>query len=309
MFFRFAAVIACVLSIAVLCSSANYKEEFHGKHALVTGGSSGMGFQIALELAQYGAHVVIVARDSNPAWFNGIDAAKRINDDPIVQQSEGSARFVKTDVRDLKQMKALFDDIDKNDGDLDFAVNSAGIPGPNGNLVRTRPFLMGEYDTLRNNLYGSIFSVMYETRYLMKKNHTGAIVSIASMDGLHGTAFGALYSSSKWGIIGLSRGAASGFAVEKTDRPFIRINALAPTLTNTSFTWQQVKDPQEPWEEPYVTPDSDLWKEYGPEWIDEMPCKCIASPKAMADAVLYLLSSDAAYVTGSVLVVARGDLS
>jgi len=303
----------CVLSLAVLCSSANYKEEFHGKHALVTGGSSGMGFQIALELAQYGAHVVIVARDSNPAWFNGSDAARRINEDELVKQSGGSARFVKTDVRDLKQMKALFDDIEENDKDLDFAVNCAGIPGPNGDLVSNRPYLMGEYDTLRNNLYGTVFSVMYETRYLMKKNHTGAIVSISSCDGLHGTAFGALYSSSKWGIIGLTRAAASAFAAKTADRPLIRINAVAPSLTNTSFSWQQVKwmedNVTQPWEEPYVSPDSDLWKKWGPEWIDHMTCKCIASPKNVADVVIHLLSSDASYTTGSVIPIARGDLS
>jgi len=301
-------VVACVVSLAVLCSSANYKEEFSGKHALVTGGTSGIGFQTALQLAQYGAHVVIVARDYHPTWFNGSDAVRRINEDPLVKQSGGSARFFKADISNLTDVKALFDNIEENDKDLDFAVNCAAISGPGGNLDEIRDYLMGEHDTLRNNVYGTVFSVMYETRYLMKKNHTGAIVSISSVDGMSAVPGGSLYSASKWGIIGLTRSAASAFAVPTAERPFIRINAVAPTLVNTSFSWQQVKDTM-PWEEPYVTPDSELWKKNAPEWIDEMVCKCIASPQSIADGVLYLLSSDASYVTGSVLVVSRGDLS
>ena len=308
MFYR----VCVLLSIAaVLCSAANYKDEFAGKVVLVTGASSGIGYQTALEFAQNGAHVILAARDDHPTWFNGSAAAQRINDDETVKQSKGSARFVKTDMSNLTQVKALFDDIRQNENDLDFAVNAAAIGGPMANLDKARSYLMGEHCAIRNNVYGTVFSVMYETRFMMEKNHSGAIVSITSLNGLLATPGASLYGTSKWGIVGLTRGAADAFAKNDTERPFIRINAIAPTLVDTSLTWQQVKfledNHTQPWEGEYITPDHPLWKKYGPAWIDEMKGKHISPPKTMADPILFLCSSDASYITGSILRVDRGD--
>ena len=306
MFFRVCAVVALAV---VLCSAANYKEEFTGKVVLVTGASSGIGYQTALEFAQNGARVILAARDYKPDWYNGTAAAQRINDDETVKQSKGSARFVKTDMSNLTQVKALFDNIRQNENDLDFAVNCAGFGGPLGELYTVRDYIMGEHCPMRNNIYGSVFSVMYETRFFMEKNHSGAIVNFASVNGLKATPRGSLYGTSKFGIVGLTRGVADAFAKNDTERPFIRVNAVAPTLTNTSLTWQQVKFfllGQQPWEGDYITPDSDLWKLAGPEWIKKLVSKHIAEPENMADPVLFLCSSDASYMTGQILRVDRG---
>lgn len=212
----------------------------------------------------------------------------------------------------LDEVKALFDDIRENENDLDFAVNCAGIPGPMGSYVSNRPFLMGEHDALRNNIYGTLFSLMYELRFMTEKNHSGSIVSISSIDGLHGTPDGALYSASKAAIVGLTRSIALEH-VPRSSAPLIRVNAIAPGLINTSFTWQQVKwdadNTTEPWEGDYITPDHPLWKQYGPDWIESLTGKHIASPKMIADPVLWLLSSDASYVTGVTLTVDRGDIA
>jgi len=305
MFARF-----CVLAIvALLCSAANYKEEFAGKVVLVTGGSSGIGYQTALQFAQNGAKVIITARDDHPKWFTGAEAAEKINADSTVKESKGHARFVKTDMSNVTQVKALFENIRKNENDLHFAVNSAGIGGPLGVLPEVRQYIHGEHCPIRNNLYGTIYSLIYETRFFIEKNHTGAIVNLASVNGLKATPHGSLYGTSKWGIIGLSRSVAAAHAAATADTPRIRVNIVAPTLTNTSLTWQQAKwmvNQTQPWLGDYITPDSEIWQAVGPTWINKLVCKHIAEPKMMADPILYLCSSDASFMTGAVLAVDRG---
>jgi len=310
MFSRVCIVLA--ITAAVLCSGADYLAEFKDKVVLVTGGSSGIGYQTALQFAQYGAKVIITARDSNADWFNGANAVTNILADPVVQQNGGQARFVKTDMSDVEQVKALFQDIESNENDLDFAVNSAGIGGPLGELTEVSSYIHGEHCPIRNNLYGTIYSLMYESRFFIAKNHTGAIVNLASVNGLKATPQGSLYGTSKFGIVGLTRSVADSFADGSNGLPKIRVNAVAPTLTNTSLTWQQVKwmkDGTMPWDGDYITPDSPLWQQYGSQWIASLPSKAIASPKNMADPVLFLCSSDASFITGSILTVDRGSLA
>jgi len=298
-----------VALVAVLCSAANYKKEFAGKVVLVTGGSSGIGYQTALQFAQYGAQVILVARDSNPDWFNGQTAADSINADEIVMQTGGKARFFKCDVSKKEDVVALFDDIRSKENDLDFAVNAAGIGGPLGLLYENRHYIMGEHDPMRNNIYGTLYSLMYELRFFNEKNHTGAIVNLASVNGVMATPKGSMYGASKWGIVGLTRSVAAEHAVATETMPFIRVNAVAPGLTDTSLTWNQVKwfaDGTQPWEGDYITPSHPLWQQYGPIWIKGLTSQHIAEPKNMADPILYLCSSDASYITGHILLVDRG---
>ena len=308
MFYR---VFALLTFAAVVCCAVNYKDEFSGKVVLVTGGTSGIGYQTALQFAQNGAHVIIAARDDHPTWFSGAEKVKKISEDPVVQQTHGTVRFVKTDVTNLTQVKALFEDIRQSENDLDFAVNSAGIIGSLYDFPEVVSYMNGKYCPIRNNIYGTTFSLMHEVRFFMEKNHSGAIVNLASENGLTATPGVPLYGASKWGIVGLTRGAADAFAKQTAERPFIRINAIAPTLVNTSLSWQQVKyendNHTQPWEGEYITPSHPLWKEYGPPWIEELTAKVIASPKSMADPILFLCSSDASYITGQILRVDRGD--
>jgi len=301
----------------VLCSAANYKEEFKDKVVLVTGGSSGIGYETALEFAQFGAKVIIAARDDHPSWFNGTTAAKNINADATVNATGGRARFVKCDMSNVTQVKALFEDIRKHENDLHFAVNSAGIGGPLGVLVNVSGYVHGEHCPIRNNIYGTIYSLMYETRFMLEKNHGGAIVNLASTNGLKATPRGSLYGTSKFGIVGLTRSAADAFATNSSS-PHIRVNAVAPTLTNTSLSWQQAKtistlpsgNPVQPWEGEYITPSDPLWyKTVAPSWIAKLPGKHIADPSMMAKAIIFLCSSDASYITGHILSVDRGGLA
>ena len=307
----FARVCALFAIAVVLCSAHNYKQDFSGKIVLVTGGTSGIGYQTALEFAQNGAHVIITARDDHPTWFNGSDTVRKISEDPIVQQSQGKIRFVKTDMTNLTQVKALFDNINKTEGDLHYAVNSAGIIGALNDFVDLREYMNGKYCPLRNNVYGTIFSLMYETRFMMEKKHGGAIVNLCSENGILAAGGVPLYGMSKFGIVGLTRGAAAAFVNNATGRPLIRINAIAPTLVNTSLSWQQVKYDEDnhtqPWEGEYITPSHPLWKKWYPDWVQELAAKVIATPKSMADPILFLCSSEASFMTGQVLRIDRGD--
>jgi len=209
----------------------------------------------------------------------------------------------------LIKAKALFDSIKKQEKDLHFAVNAAGIGGPSGLLSNTSSYINGTHCPLRNNIYGTIIPLMFESRFFIEKKHGGAIVNVASVDGLLTVPEGSLYGASKAAIIGLSRSVAAGFAKENDELgfPLIRINTLAPGLTNTSLSWQQVKENQQSWEGEYITPASKLWKEKSPEWIAEQVGKELASPEMMADSIMFLCSSDASFITGSVHVVDRGD--
>jgi len=298
--------------VAVLCSAANYKQEFAGKIVLVTGGSSGIGYQTALQFAQYGAHVIIAARDYHESWYNGTTAADTIANDPLVKMTGGTCRFVKADMSKKEDVENLFDNIRQNENDLHFCVNSAGIGGPLGYLPTVRKYLMGPNCPIRNNVYGTLYSIIHELRFLNEKNHTAAIVNLASVNGVSATPRGSLYGTSKFGIVGLTRSVAGEHAVATPDSPLIRINALAPTLTDTSLTWQQVKyfaSGMQPWEGEYITPDHPLWKLYGPAWISKLKSHHIASPKNMADPILFLCSSDASFITGQVFMVDRGSIA
>jgi len=298
--------------VAVVCSAANYKQEFAGKVVLVTGGSSGIGYQTALQFAQYGAKVIIVARDYHESWFNGTSAAKRINDDPVVKSTGGKARFFKADMSKKEDVQRLFEDIRKNENDLHFCVNSAGISGPLGPIPSVRQYMNGPNCPIRNNIYGTLYSLIYELRFLNEKNHTAAIVNLASVNGVSATPKGSLYGTSKFGIVGLTRSVAAEHAAATENSPFIRINALAPTLTDTSLTWQQAKffaNGEQPWEGEYIDSNSPLWKQVGPVWIAKLRSHHIASPKNMADPILFLCSSDASYITGQVFMVDRGSIA
>ena len=311
MFWKSVATIAvAVAAVATVCAGADYKEEFAGKVVLVTGGSSGIGFQTALQFAQNGARVVLAARDSHPSWFTGAAAAEQINADATVVAAKGSARFVKADLSVAADAAALFESIRATEGDLDIAVNSAGIGGPLGLLQDNRAYIGGAHDPMRNNLYATVRACVHEVRLFTEKNHSGVIVNLASVNGLKATPRGSLYAASKWGVVGFTRSLALvyGHATETT--PAIRVNAVAPTLTDTSLTWQQTKymedNHTQPWEGSYITHDSPEWRKWGPVWINKLVSKTIATPKMMADPILYLCSSDASYTTGTVLAVDRG---
>jgi len=283
-------------------------DQFLGKTVLVTGGSSGIGFGIALNFARFGARVVICSRDSNPAWFNGTDAARRINADPDVQSLGGYARWVKTDVAVPEQVDALIKNITDVEGTIDFVASNAGVAGFIGILEDEKldSLFDGPHDCIRVNLFGMAIVNAAVVKYWTSHSRGGVIVNTASIDGLHGEGEAPLYCASKHGVIGLTKSIAVELASLK---PPIRVNAIAPGFTDTSLVWQQCKYMeygQQSWEGDYITHDHPLWKKYEKSFADAAPSGKICDPMDQAHMVMYLCSEEASYISGAVLIVDGG---
>ena len=279
---------------------------FKGKKVLVTGGSSGIGFQTALEFAREGATVVFCSRDSHPTWFNGTAAETRINSDETVKATGGRARWVKADVSSAPDVKALFESIRAEEGLLDIAVNCAGISGPIGVISETGKYAQGEHDPIAVNLYGVLRCMAEEESMMLEGNISGAIVNVASLDGLLGAPTGSMYSASKFGVVGATKSMALAHI---TGGPYIRANAVAPGPVATPLFFNQVKMDeygQQPWEGELVTEDSALWQKYKGDTEDVVPMHALARPKQIADPILWLCSDEAAKVSGDTLIVDGG---
>jgi len=283
-------------------------DQFLGKVVLVTGGSSGIGFGTVLNFARFGARVVFCSRDSNPAWFNGSDAEKRVNADPEVQSLGGYARWVKTDVANPDEVDALIQNIVDNEGTIDFVANNAGIAGFIGALGDPEgdQYFGTMHDTLRTNLFGQANVLGAIIQFWQNNSRGGAIVNTASVDGLHGDPGAGLYCASKHGSIGLTMSVAKELAASS---PQIRVNAIAPGFVDTSIVWQQCKmidSGLQGWEGDYITHDHPLWKKYGPSFIEASPAGKLLQPVDLARMIMYLCSEEASYILGSVMVVDAG---
>jgi len=278
--------------------------QFAGKNILVTGGSSGIGFATALTFARFGSNVVIVSRDSNPDWFTGAQAVAKIEADDIVQAKGGKIRWYKCDVADRDQVKSLFKQFVDDKFMLDYAVNNAGIVGAVGNLKDTEKYLGTEHDAVRNNLQGTVNTLEEEIAQFHNSGKDGAIVNLASVNGYRASPGGALYATSKFGIVGLTRSVGTEYA---RGTPLIRVNAIAPGFTNTSLVWQQTKlldgSGRQTWEGEYVTPSSDLWKQYASHFQSLCPTGDLADPMDQANMIAFLLSDSASLITGSIFTV------
>jgi len=283
-------------------------DQFLGKVVLVTGGSSGIGFGTALNFARFGARVIICSRDSNPAWFNGTDAARRINEDPDVQSLGGYARWVKTDVAEPDQVEALIRNIDETEGTIDFVANNAGIAGYIGFLEdeKLEALFGGEHDTIRVNVFGQAYVLATVIEYWVNNSRGGVIVNTASVDGLHGEGEAALYCTSKHAVIGLTKSVAMELA---NHHPQIRVNAIAPGFTDTSLVWQQFKlleYGQQSWEGEYITPEHPLYKKWVDFYAGAAPMGKMCEPMDQAKVIMYLCSEEASYISGAVMIVDAG---
>ncbi|MBI5143305.1 MAG: 3-oxoacyl-[acyl-carrier-protein] reductase [Nitrospirae bacterium] len=236
--------------------------------ALVTGSAQGIGKTIALALAREGANVVI----SDVSLEKAEETAK-----------ECAALGVKTlavkfDVSKPDEVLAAFTKIVGEMGRLDILVNNAGITR-DGLLMRMKD---DDWDLVINiNLKGT-FLCTKEAVKVMAKNRFGRIVSIASVVGFMGNAGQANYSASKAGIVGLTKTTAREYASRN-----ITVNAVAPGFIQTAMT--------------DVLPEK--VKE---EMMKGIPLGRLGSVDDVAAAVLFLVSPDAAYITGQTIHVNGG---
>jgi 3-oxoacyl-[acyl-carrier protein] reductase len=244
--------------------------ELEGKVAIVTGAAQGIGRAIAETLAKAGADVAVVDRDVAHA-AEAVAAITRLG-------RRGLA--VKANVAEWTDVQAMVEQVMAELGRIDILVNNAGITR-DSLLLR-----MKEEDwnmVLDVNLTGTFHGTKAVLPVLMKQRG-GAIVNIASVVGVMGNAGQANYAASKAAVIGLTKTVAREYASRA-----VTVNAVAPGFIDTAMTHGLVGDARE-------------------ALIKQIPLGRLGTPNDVAEAVRFLVSPAAAYITGHVLHVNGGML-
>ncbi|WDI42857.1 3-oxoacyl-[acyl-carrier-protein] reductase [Bremerella sp. P1] len=239
-----------------------------GKTAIVTGASQGIGQQIAIGLGKRGAKVACVARS----------AEKLAETVAAIKEAGGEAEAFPCDVTSRESVEQLIDKVAEDWEKIDILVNNAGVTRDNLLPRMTDE----EWDTVINtNLRGMFLFSRAASKYMMRARF-GRIINISSVSGIMGNPGQTNYSASKAGMIGFTRSLSRELAGRK-----VTINAICPGFI-----------------------ESDMTKALGPAVEDEVkkriPAKRMGKPEEIADAVLFLASDHAAYVTGQVLTVDGG---
>ncbi|GAB2787827.1 3-oxoacyl-ACP reductase [Amycolatopsis magusensis] len=244
-------------------------QRFDGRVVTITGGSSGIGLATARRLAEEGAKVVIA--DIAEA------AGKAVAD-------EVGGLFVRTDVTDEEQVKALFQTAVDEYGSLDVAFNNAGISPPEDDSILTTGLEAWE-KVQRVNLTSVYLCCKYAIPH-MRAQGKGSIVNTASFVAVMGAATSQIsYSASKGGVLSMTRELGVQFA-----REGIRINALCPGPVNTPLLKELfAKDP-----------------ERAARRLVHVPLGRFAEPEELAAAVAFLASDDASFITASQFLVDGG---
>lgn len=239
------------------------------KIALVTGGSRGIGRQIAITLASYGATVIVNYNGSK-------DAADAVV--AQIKEQGGNAKAVQCSVADADLCKEMIDSLLAEYGRIDILVNNAGITKDNLLLK------MSEEDfnsVIGTNLNGTFHTCKYLYRTFMKQR-SGRIINLSSVSGIHGNPGQTNYSASKAGVIGFTKALAKELASRN-----ITVNAVAPGYIDTDMTQAMSEDAKEA-----IT--------------QQIPLKRVGTPEDIAEAVAFLASDKASYITGQVLSVDGG---
>ena len=241
-----------------------------GKIALVTGASQGIGRTCALKLAAHGATVVAAARSQEKL-------------DEVVKEitaAGGKASAFALDVANEDQIKTVFKEAITQLGKIDILVNNAGITKDTLIMRMKR----ADWDAVINTNLTSAYLCTQQVISSMLKQRWGRIINITSVFGQTGQAGQANYASSKAGLIGLTMALAREVASRN-----ITCNAVAPGFIETSMT-------------------SGLSDEFKQTAIKMIPLGRVGTPDDVANAVAFLASDQASYITGHVLNVNGGML-
>jgi 3-oxoacyl-[acyl-carrier protein] reductase len=240
---------------------------WEGRVALVTGASRGIGRATARVLAARGAHVIAAARGDHA------DAAAE-----EIRTTGGRAEGVALDVTDKTAIDAVVGDVVGRLGRLDILVNNAGI-------TRDQLLLRLKRDDWDAVIDTNLTAVAMLTQAVLKpmiRQRSGRIINLTSVVGQAGNAGQANYAAAKAGLIGLTK----AMALEVASRN-ITVNAVAPGLIDTDMTRALAEGAQE-------------------AWVDRVPLKRLGTPDDVAEAVAFLASDEASYITGQVLAVNGG---
>jgi NAD(P)-dependent dehydrogenase (short-subunit alcohol dehydrogenase family) len=250
-----------------------------GKVALVTGGASGIGRVTAQAFAREGVKV-IVATDAN---IKGAEETVR-----LIKDAGGEATFIKCDVSRAQEVEAMVSKGTEIYGFLDYAFNNAGI-GPDGKRIPIVPIVDCPEEIwdrmLDVNLKGVWLCMKYEIRQMLKQKH-GVIVNTSSVGALRPIPGFGPYAASKGGLIVLTKTAALECA------PFgIRVNVICPGLTARTQLADNISR---------TNPEERV------QMLKAVPLARMGEPEEIAEAVIWLCSDSASFITGHVMPIDGG---
>jgi len=242
---------------------------FKDKVVLVTGGSRGIGRSIAVGFAKQGATVVISYAGNEAAAQETLG---------LIQAAGAKGETVRFDVADSAACASAVENVVKTHGRLDVLVNNAGV-AVDGLVMRVKD---EDWDKqLDTNLKGAFALIRAASRPMMKQR-AGAIINLTSIVGESGNGGQAAYSASKAGLIGLTKSVAKELASRN-----IRVNAVSPGFIGTDMT-------------------AGINDEMRKKMLENIPLARLGAPEEVANAVVFLASDSAAYITGEVLKVNGG---
>mgnify|MGYP000948334908 CR=1 FL=1 len=239
------------------------------KTVLITGASRGIGRACALAFAREGYAVAA-------CWHKNEAAARSLLDELSALGCD--AELYRADVADPASVEAMAAAAEKRFGHIDALVNNAGIT-KDGLMLRMKD---EDFDrVIQTNLRGAFVCVREAAKIMTRQRH-GRIINISSVVGQMGNAGQINYASAKAGLIGLTKSAAKELAGRN-----VTVNAVAPGFVETDMT-------------------ASLPDDVRAAYIDAIPLKRLGTPQDIADAVAFLASPGAGYITGQVIAVNGG---
>lgn len=240
-----------------------------GKIALVTGAGRGIGREIALTLAEYGADVIVNYNGSKEKAWEVVEKIRMMGRKAVAVQCS---------VADYEACGQMITDMLAEFGRIDILVNNAGITRDNLMIRMTEEDFDAVIDT---NLKGTFNTMKHMYRPFLKQK-AGRIINLSSVSGILGNAGQANYAASKAGVIGLTKSMARELASRN-----ITVNAVAPGFIDTDMTQAMTDTARE-------------------AAVAQIPLKRVGTTRDIAEAVAFLASDKASYITGQVLSVDGG---
>lgn len=246
---------------------------FNDKTAIITGAASGIGRVAAIAFAEKGASVVV----------SDVNKEKLDETAIIINDNGGKVTAIECDVSLPEDVKKLVDETMEKYGRLDIACNNAGV---GGEMAPTADYTIEQWDKVLNiNLRGQWLCMKHQIP-AMQKIDGGSIVNITSILGKVGFANAPAYVAAKHGLVGLTKAAALEYSAQG-----IRVNAIAPAFIETPML-----------EDAGLTTDPEMKKTL----IDLHPIGRLGKPREVADAIVWLASDEASFITGHTLLVDGG---
>lgn len=242
---------------------------FEGKSVVITGGSRGIGESTAAAFIEEGAEVFVLSRSESV----NAEALRR-----TAAETGGSYTWIRTDVSSEEELEGAIDSVLESAGRIDVLVNNAGITR-DGLLMRMK---REDWDQVLAVNLTPVFTACRRVVRPMLKAKTGTIINVSSVVGIVGNGGQTNYSASKAGIIGFTKSLAREVASRE-----IRVNAVAPGYIDTEMT-------------------ANLPEQARTALSEQIPMGRTGKASEIAQAILFLASDQASYITGQVLVVDGG---